>query len=64
MFERNQKETADSHWKISIEKMKSESSEYFVPQPNFSFSQEKKVRKGLVCLFEKNEGCYSFIKVC
>ena len=45
IFEKNQDETAESHWKISIEKIKSENSEYFVPEPNFSFSQERKVRK-------------------
>ena len=45
IFEKNQNETEDSHWKISIEKIKSQSSEYFAPQPNFSFSQERKVRK-------------------
>ena len=55
IFEKNPNETADSHWKISIEKIKSESSEYFVPQPNFSFSQERKVREGLVCLLRTME---------
>ena len=62
IFEKNQDETAESHWKISIEKIKSESSEYFVPQPNFSFSQERKVRKGLVCLLRTMENVIPLFK--
>ena len=45
IFEINENKILDSHWHISIEKLKSEnfSQEDLVPQPNFSFSKERKV---------------------
>ena len=46
ILEINENKILDSHWQISIEKLKSEnfSQEDLVPQPNFSFSKERKVR--------------------
>ena len=49
IFERDENKTLDAHWKISIEKVKSEriTEDDLVPQPNFSFSKERKVKSAM-----------------
>ena len=56
IFERKEdKEGLDTHWKISIEKIKSEriNEDDLVPQPNFSFSKERKVKLATVFLLRR-----------